>query len=369
MQAMLRIVPLLALLLFHSSAYAVDQTVPPTLSEARSLAEQGNDADAITALQQLVAQTPAHFQAWFLLGVTQARQRRFHDAIDAFNKVIALQPQLAEPHNNLAVIYNELGDYRAAVKELEASLKLKPDYTTAQENIGDLYVKLAADAYRKALERDARPDLRQRYEHLLHIRDTQQHDDALDKKTMKTEQSKARQKAANHPLPPSVGKHVAVEKHPSIAAKKQRKHSQQPDGENVQQRQPARVVIAPAVASQSSDQQDAIKSALAAVEAWRMAWNRKDVAAYISAYSPEFDFGSRFKTLAQWKHYKQWAIKKRAFIRVTLERIEATPLPGGTIRLIFLQHFRSGSYNSDDIKQLLLEHTQNGWKIIREISK
>jgi len=366
---MLRIIPLLALLLFHSSAYAADQTAPPTLVEARSLVEQGNDADAITALQQLVGQVPARFQAWFLLGVTQARQRRFHDAIDAFNKVIALQPQLAEPHNNLAVIYNELGDYRAAVRELEASLKLKPDYTTAQENIGDLYVKLAADAYRKALERDARPNLRQRYEHLLHIRDTQQHDDALDKKAVKTGQPKVRQRAANHWSSPE-GKHAAIENHPVVADKKQREHSKQPGGENVQQRQQASAVIArlPAVA-QSADQRDAIKSALAAVEAWRMAWNRKDVSAYFSAYSPAFDFGTRFKTLAQWKHYKQWAIKKRASIRVTLERIEATPLPGGTIRLIFLQHFRSGSYNSDDIKQLLLEHTQNGWKIIREISK
>ncbi len=372
---MLKILSLLSLLLLSGSAYA-EQAAPSTLAEAQALVEQGRAVDAIAILQQLVDHHPDSFQAWFLLGVTEARERRFHDAIESFNKVIALQPKLAEPHNNLAVIYNELGNFRAAVKELEASLKLKPDYPTAQENIGDLYVKLAADAYRKALARDARPVLRQRYERLLHIRDIH-HDKSLPVKqgvqiaAMNTALKSARPPAAPHQVqqqePPTETQQNVAQKNvvkTGVAQKDSGKETVV---------QPA-VEKKPATTARKSDkivhpQGDAIQSAIAAVEAWRVAWNGQNLAAYFSAYGAEFDYGARFKSLAQWRDYKRWAITKRTFIRVTLENIEAKQLPGGDIRLIFLQHFRSESYRSDDIKQLVLQQTENGWKIIREISK
>jgi len=345
--AMLKILSLLMWVLLCGSAYA-EQDAPPTLAEARSLVEQGRAGDAIGVLQQLVERSPEQFQAWFLLGVTEARERRFHDAIDAFHKVIALQPKLAEPHNNLAVIYNELGDFRAAVKELEASLKLKPDYTTAQENIGDLYVKLAADAYHKALAREDRPGLRHRYERLLHIRDARQQEQPVEMQ--------------QHAVQKGVTQKDVVQK--DITQK---------DAVEKTVVQPS-VTIKPATSPRQSvnrphAQGDAIQSARAAVEAWRIAWSSQNLPAYFAAYGAGFDFGPRFASLAQWRNYKRRAIKKRAFIHVTLENIEAKALPGGDIRLIFLQHFRSESYRSDDIKQLVLRKTDNGWKIIREISK
>ena len=110
-------------------------------------------------------------------------------------------------------------------------------------------------------------------------------------------------------------------------------------------------------------------AAMEAVEAWRSAWNRQDLPAYFAAYSNAFDFSRRFETLEQWKHYKRAVITKKAFIRVTLENIKATKLPGGEIRLAFLQHFRSDSFNSDDIKTMMLRQTRDGWKIIYEASK
>ncbi|MFQ5519365.1 MAG: tetratricopeptide repeat protein, partial [Mariprofundus sp.] len=166
---MLKTTLFLTMLFASVQAFAVT-AAEPTLASAEALLEQGREADAITQLKQLLKSKPANYQAWFLLGVTEAGQRRFHDAIASFRQVISLQPKLAEPHNNLAVIYNELGDFRAAVQELEASLQLKPDYVTAQENIGDLYVKLAADAYRQALDKADNAALRQRYKRLLRIR-------------------------------------------------------------------------------------------------------------------------------------------------------------------------------------------------------
>jgi len=392
---MLKIISLLLLLLLNfgnalaeqTSEQTVAQTTAPSISDARALIDRGLDNDAIGVLGQLLSTSPDNFQAWFLLGVTQAKQRRFHDAIASFGKVVALQPKLAEPHNNLAVIYNELGDFRAAVKELEASLKLKPDYATAHENIGDLYVKLAADAYRKALKENGRPALRQRYERLLHIRkpyevvaDTQPEAAALPNTAQQpaakqdqalieastASKSNVMDTIAQQGLESAVvdAKQAAPVQQSSIPAVvlDTEKQAIAAQGNSANKPEPQRI---PKASSAQSD----IEAAMAALEAWRSAWNRQDVPAYFTSYSDVFDVGARFKSLEQWKRYKQWVITKRAFIRVTLENIGAKKLPDGEIRLVFLQHFRSDSFNSDDIKEMLLRQSQHGWKIVYEASK
>jgi len=430
---MLKIFSLLTLLICSGYAIAEPAVEPATeqtaaqpatlsISTAHTLLDQGRNADAIGVLEQLVENTPTDFQAWFLLGVTQAKERRFHDAVASFGKVVALQPKLAEPHNNLAVIYNELGDFRAAVKELEASLKLKPDYATAHENIGDLYVKLAADAYRKALKEGRRPALRQRYNRLLHIRKVNQ-PEADTRPTPPSMLNTAQQPASEmertlpettstsestvidaitkqSPKPaPTGGKKIAAQPamqqaqltSPITALNTEKHVTQQQSAATKPQRQPVvQKIIAPKAppaasaddpgkvatghealprAPKKTGAQADIMAAMAAVEAWRSAWNRQDLPSYFAAYSEAFDFSWRFETLEQWKHYKQSVITKRTFIRVTLENIKAKKLPGGEIRLAFLQHFRSDSFNSDDIKTMLLQQTQDGWKIIYEASK
>ena len=56
-------------------------------------------------------------------------------------------PELAEPHNNLAVIYASRGDYSLARTELETAISLNPGYATAFENLGDVYARLASQQY------------------------------------------------------------------------------------------------------------------------------------------------------------------------------------------------------------------------------
>jgi tetratricopeptide (TPR) repeat protein len=63
---------------------------------------------------------------------------------------------LPEPHNNLAVLYAQKGDYGLARDELEAAISAAPDYTIAYENLGDVYARLAALNYEKAVARDPR---------------------------------------------------------------------------------------------------------------------------------------------------------------------------------------------------------------------
>ena len=280
---------------------------------------------AIARYQAKVTKDPGDYESWFGLGVEQAKQRHYQDAITAFRQVISLKPALAEPHNNLAVIYNELGDLRAAVAELETSLKLNPAYATAYENIGDLYVKLAANAYKQALQKHDSAELKQRYARLLHVHD------------------------AASPANESVS-----ESRPALT------------GEERQTGAPATPPVAEA--AHITPTLPAEAAVLSAVEAWRSAWSRRDINAYFNAYADDFDTGKRFKNIEAWKKYKRLVIGKRAFIRVTLEHIKAVQHADG-FHVTFTQHFRSDAFDSDDQKELLLKQTPDGWKIIHETTQ
>lgn len=306
---------IVAFVLF-SPAFAVQAAADLTKIEA--LIAAGNDQAAINRLKRVVKSDPKDYQAWFLLGVTQARKSHFDEAIVAFRQVSKLQPDLAEPHNNLAVIYNEMGNLRAAVKELEASLKLNPGYVTAHENIGDLYVKLAASAYKQALSKQENAALRARYENLLRIRSTKA------EKPVTTEKIASGEKAK-----------------PSVTAA-------QPEARG--------------------ERADSRQQALDAIEAWRRAWSERDLGRYFAAYAADFDPGKRFKSQDEWRAYKQSVISKRSFINVTINNIVISEMADGRIKAVFLQGFRSDSYQSDDRKELILKNSDGGWKIVHELS-
>src|SRR2546425_9737176 len=72
-----------------------------------------------------------------------------------FTKLTQDYPELPEPYNNLAVIYASQGQYEKARAALEQSIRTHPSYATAYENLGDVYAKLASQAYDKALQLDS----------------------------------------------------------------------------------------------------------------------------------------------------------------------------------------------------------------------
>jgi len=59
-------------------------------------------------------------------------------------------PELAEPFNNLAALYAAQGEFDKAADALQSALKINPNYATARENLGDVYVRLAAQSYQRA---------------------------------------------------------------------------------------------------------------------------------------------------------------------------------------------------------------------------
>ena len=146
-----RLLRLLALtaLLGTGAAQADDYT------EITQLIKAGKPADALAKADQRLAANPRDPQLRFLRGVAQADSGKPADAITTFTKLTEEYPELPEPYNNLAVLYanqNQLDKSRTA---LEMAIRTNPSYATAHENLGDIYAKLASQAYNKALQLDA----------------------------------------------------------------------------------------------------------------------------------------------------------------------------------------------------------------------
>ena len=90
----------------------------------------------------------------FYKGINETNLGKKNQAIDTFRDLTERFPELPEPFNNLAVLYAEKAQYRLAKEILEQAIKTNPSYLTAHINLGDIYTKMASEAYNKALEID-----------------------------------------------------------------------------------------------------------------------------------------------------------------------------------------------------------------------
>ncbi|HMM73056.1 MAG TPA: tetratricopeptide repeat protein, partial [Rhodocyclaceae bacterium] len=124
------------------------------LQEATRLARQGQHAQALERVEQILAARPKDPSARFLKGLILSEQGRSADAIATFEKLSEDYPELPEPYNNLAVLYAQQRQYEKARASLEMAIRAHPSYATAYENLGDIYARLASQAYDKALQLD-----------------------------------------------------------------------------------------------------------------------------------------------------------------------------------------------------------------------
>lgn len=127
-----------------------------SLKDARTLIAEKKYGEAIATLDKLTAERPREPQARFLKGVALTDSGKTDEAIAVFLGVLNEYPELPEPRNNLAVLYAQKGDYAMARDELEAAIGAAPDYVIAYENLGDIYARMAALNYEKAIARDTR---------------------------------------------------------------------------------------------------------------------------------------------------------------------------------------------------------------------
>lgn len=125
--------------------------LPPTDVEqiTRLMRDKQLDA-ALARVESLLEKKPRDAQLRFLRGVILSDLARKPDAIAMFEQLIQDFPELPEPYNNLAVLVASQGRYEQARNLLHQAISAQPNYVTAHENLGDLYVAMAIDTYQRA---------------------------------------------------------------------------------------------------------------------------------------------------------------------------------------------------------------------------
>ena len=121
------------------------------LAEVSKLLRAGKAAEALARTNAYLARNPADPQMRFMKGVLLTEQNKSDEAIAIFTRLTEDYKDLPEPYNNLAVLYAASGQYDKARVTLEKAIRTNPSYMTAYENLGDVYGRLASQAYDKAL--------------------------------------------------------------------------------------------------------------------------------------------------------------------------------------------------------------------------
>ena len=120
------------------------------IARVNDLLKRKRPLDAIATAEDGLASFADNVQLRFLLGVAQTDAGRRDAAVSTFEKLVADHPELAEPYNNLAVLYASDGRLEAARGALEQAVRAVPDYGLAYENLGDVHLRMAQEAYERA---------------------------------------------------------------------------------------------------------------------------------------------------------------------------------------------------------------------------
>ncbi len=325
-----RLAVVLALGLGTSMAWAQTEDY----AEVNRLLRSGQLAEALAKADQYLVGKARDPQMRFLRGVILTESGKTQDAIATFSKLTEDYPELPEPCNNLAVLYAGQSQFDKARAALEMAIRTNPSYATAHENLGDVYAKLASQAYSKALQLDGtNPAVAPKLSLIrnLFAADTRPGAAA----------SVAAASATAKPASPAPAAPVAAATKPAVPAAA-----------------PAAAPVAPAGAA------DAQREVEAAVRTWAGAWSSKDMSGYLGAYASSFapPGGQARKA---WEADRRARIEPRARIGVDVSNLEVT-VEGDKATARFRQDYTSDTLNVTSRKTLDMVKSGNRWLIVRE---
>ncbi len=92
--------------------------------------------------QQVLAKEPDNADGLRLLGVLHHQQGDHARAIEEIGRAVALRPNVAVFHVDLAEAYRARGQFDRAVGCCRMGLRLKPDFAEANNNLGLAHARL-----------------------------------------------------------------------------------------------------------------------------------------------------------------------------------------------------------------------------------
>ena len=319
------------------------------LQDINRMMRQGQLPQSLERVDKFLAGKPRDAQGRFLKGLILTEMNRPNEAIQVFAKLSEDYPELPEPYNNLAVLYASQGQYEKARAALESSIRTHPSYATAHENLGDIYAKLASQAYDKALQLDS------------------SNTGAKTKLAMIGELIGGGARTARAPARPEPAK--TAEAAPAKAADAAKasavagaaKSGAEPKAPEPKAAEPkATEPAAKAAGGQGAETDELIKT----VHAWANAWAKKDVAGYLAHYAKDFKT-PKGEARGDWEKARKQRISAPKKIEVGIESPKVSISGDNAASVSFRQIYRSDVIKTSGTKTLVMVKANGKW-LIRE---
>ncbi len=269
-----------------------------------------------TGAQALPQALPAEFAA----AVSLQQQGKTEQAIAAYRAIIGKYPRVPEAYNNLAAIYVKQKKLQQARKLLEQGLRAHKGYAALYDNLVAINVAMARDAYSKALQLEL-PSA------------------SLDIAEMQPE-------AAVPAAQPQAAGSTDTATETALAE------------ENV---------IADIAISAAETRNNHVAEAEETLLAWAAAWSAQAVDVYLSFYHPRYQPANGM-SLQRWQKQRRYRLKKPKWIKVTLSDFDMRKLAANKVEVNFVQRYQSNTFSDKSNKQMVLLKTEDGWRIVSEIS-
>ncbi|MBV1777320.1 tetratricopeptide repeat protein [Burkholderiaceae bacterium DAT-1] len=354
-----------------------------------SLISKGEPREAVERADAALAKAPRDARIRFLKACGLADLGKANEAIQAFLSLTKDYPNLPEPYNNLAALYAQQGQLDRARQALQMAIQTNPAYATAHANLADVYSRLAAQAYDKALQIDrGSSSAGAQQPKLALVRDLYSRNTIVASNNVTPPPSPTTvikpspaPAAVQPPAPaPSVAPSVSATKPatptptptlpPVAAAKPKPKPSETPAVTGKPSAVTPAPTPAPPPAATAQTPQPAKPEAahrmeqdiVHAVNAWADAWESKKVSAYLAYYSKSFKPAGMSRT--EWEKQRRERIEGARKIVVKVSGVKVK-IEGDRATVHFVQKYRSDRLDTSTGKTLVLERIGDRW-LIRE---
>ncbi len=308
------------------------------LQDIDRLLKQGQHAQALERVNQYLLQRPKDAKGRFIKGLILVEQNKAAEAIEVFTALSRDYPELPEPYNNLAVLYAAQGQYEKARQQLEMSIRTHPSYATAYENLGDVYTKLASQAYDKALQFDSSNSAAKNKLSLIR--------DLISSRPARS--SSAASETSTEPTPPPSAAGTA----PAKSAKSKLAAGQAKSVATKPAEKPARA-------------QGGGEEVLQTVLAWAGAWSKQNVESYLAFYAQDFKTPNG-EARSEWEAARRQRISSPKKIEVAVESPKVTLKDQNNAVVSFGQTYRSDNLNIRSSKTLVMVRNEGRWLIQQE---
>ncbi len=339
---------LLGLLLSVSVSLVNAQTLP----DIQRLMKQNQMPQALEKVDIYISTRPKDAQGRFLRGLILTEMGRPADAIAVFTKLTEDFPELPEPYNNLAVLYAQQKQYDKARSALEMAIRTHPSYSIAHENLGDVYAKLASQAYDKALQLDSSNAATQTK--LSMIKELISTSSKPGVKPAATPPSVEPAKTATVTPPKEVPPATVTPPPPVKAVEKA------PEPAEAVKTPETKPPVEKAPVATAGSESDISK----ALQGWASAWSHKDVKSYLSYYASDFQTPNGMARKA-WEAERTQRIDKPGKLQVSVDDIKVS-LAGDKATVKFRQHYVSATLKSSANKTVVFVKSGGKWLIQQE---